>query len=103
MNTRMTFHIRTLSPVHLGCDEDYEPIGFVIDEGKNTLVSFDPLNFLTSLSSNERDRFAAICRKGTVESLLDVYRFMKGKTFPGREVQLCSGFQDHFRKTLGMK
>ena len=73
-----TYYLRlkVVSPIHIGCDEVYEPTGFVVDEEKKELVSFDPAAFLGQLEQKELDRFSAICKKGTVASLLEIYKFI---------------------------
>ncbi|MDI6750261.1 MAG: type III-A CRISPR-associated RAMP protein Csm5 [Rhodocyclaceae bacterium] len=45
--------ISTLSPVHIGCGEDYEPTNYVI-EGES-LYAFDPALLLARLESRQRD------------------------------------------------
>ena len=39
--------ISTLSPVHVGCGEDYEPTNYVIDD--DTLHAFDPSKLMVRL------------------------------------------------------
>ncbi len=94
--------IEVMSPVHVGCDEVYEPTSFVVDEMNRQLIHFKPSIFLAGLDPNERNRFSAICRKGTINSILEMYKFFRGKTAEGRRVDLCSGFLDHYRKTLSI-
>ena len=72
MKTENRFYIRILSLVHIGCDEVYEPMGFIVDENSCTLTAFDPLDFFRSLSPGDKTRFADICRKGTIASLLEL-------------------------------
>jgi len=96
------FAIRILAPAHVGCDEVYEPAGFIIDESQYILHTFDPLDFLRNLSRQEMDRMSSICGKGTVESILELYKFMKGRRFDGHRVAVCPGFLDNYRKTLAM-
>ena len=50
--------ISTLSPVHVGCDEVYEPSNFVIADG--LLHALDPATLATDLSDNERKQLAAL-------------------------------------------
>ncbi len=95
-------YIRTLSPLHVGCDEVYEPMGFVVDEPARELIAFDPVEFISGLDSGEKKRFSGICAKGTVESILEIYKFLKGKPALGKRVQLCAGFVSHYNKTLGI-
>lgn len=48
--------ISTLSPVHIGCGEDYEPTNYVIYQKK--LHAFDPARLLTQLTPKERDELS---------------------------------------------
>jgi len=48
--------ISTLSPVHIGCGEDYEPTNYVIDG--ETLYAFDPATLLSRLDQRQRDELA---------------------------------------------
>ena len=93
-------YIKTLAPIHIGCDEIYEPTGFLIDENARTLNAFDPIAFISSLDAEERDKIMAICRKGDISSILEIYKFLRGKTYPGKEVGVCQGFVSHYQKTL---
>lgn len=46
--------ITTLSPVHIGCDEDFEPSNFVIDNG--LLHALDPADLAASLDNNDKQK-----------------------------------------------
>jgi len=98
------FHctIEILSPVHIGCDDVYEPTGFIIDESNGQLIHFDPVLFLSSLEPEDRERFSAICQEGTISSIKKIYQFFRGKPANGRRVHLCDGFVDHYKKTLNL-
>lgn len=50
--------VSTLSPVHVGCGEDYEPTHFVIHDG--LLHVLDTADLAAALSEGERHRLAAI-------------------------------------------
>ena len=97
--------IRTLAPVHLGADEVYEPLGFVLDEQQSCLLAFEPGDFLNRLPEPDRNRFLEICRRGTVESLLDLYRFyyQHRSLAQGRAVAVCPGLVQHYREVLNLK
>jgi CRISPR-associated protein Csm5 len=97
------FYIRIVSPVHIGCDEVFEPLGFVVDEDACALTTFDPLDFFRNLNGNDKTKFADTCRKGNMESLLELYKFMKGRRYSGHSVELCKGFIEHYRQTLSIK
>lgn len=45
--------ISTLSPVHVGCGEDYEPTHYIIDS--EILYAFDPARLLAELKPAQRD------------------------------------------------
>lgn len=55
MNFLETYNlaISTLSPVHVGCGDDYEPTNYVIDG--ETLYAFDPARLLAELSDKQRE------------------------------------------------
>lgn len=57
MNAR-PISISTLSPVHVGCDEVYEPSNFVITDG--LLHSLDPADLAANLSENERKQLGLL-------------------------------------------
>ena len=50
--------ISTLSPVHIGCDEVYEPSSFVIHD--SLLHSLDPADLAEALSDKERKQLATL-------------------------------------------
>ncbi len=92
--------IKTLSPLHVGCDEVYEPMGFVVDENRNELTAFDPISFISQMNDNDKKRFLEICSRGTVESILEIYKFLRRRPAVGKSVQLCAGFIRHYNDTL---
>lgn len=96
------FYIKILSPVHIGCGDAYEPTSFLLDENKGYLTVFNPLDFISSLSETEKKAFLELCEKGTIRSLLEIYHFLRGKSFIGRKIGVCSGFTEHYKKTLGL-
>ncbi len=91
-----------LSPIHVGCDEVYEPMGFVMDEREGQLVAFDPAEFIAAMPEGDKHRLSEICSKGTVASILEVYKFFRGKKADGKSVPVCNGLLDHYQKTLGI-
>lgn len=102
MNEQTMFYIKILAPVHIGCDEVYEPAGFVINEPAAMLAAFDPLDFFRSLDAQTKDRYAVICRKGTVESIVELYKFMKNRQFegPSVKVNLSKEFVNHYKESF---
>jgi len=94
--------LKTLSPVHIGCDEVYEPMGFVMDEHAQQMVVFDPLSFISQMEDVDKQRFSEICSQGTVSSILEIYKFLKDRTAEGRRIDVCQGFVDHYNETLAI-
>jgi len=64
--------ITTLSPIHIGCGEDYEPTNYVID-GKR-LYTFDPVLLLRELGPQDHEKFASIVEKP--DSLRLIQKFL---------------------------
>jgi CRISPR-associated protein Csm5 len=94
------FLLETVSPVHVGCDDVYEPTGFLVDETEGCLIVFDTLDFISNLDPEDRSRFSDICRTGTIESIVELYRFLRNRQAPGRRVQLVPGFIRHYQSVL---
>lgn len=99
-NKRIKCCLQNFSPIHIGCDEVYEPTGFVVDRNNNCLIIFDPLLFIAKLSKDDREKFSAICKKGTIESILEIYKFLQNRPARGRSVNICNGFMDHYNQVL---
>lgn len=94
------FCIRTISPIHIGCDEIYEPTGFVLDENARKMVVFDPMSFISQMEDTEKTQFSKICAMGTISSILKIYKFMQNKNAEGRMVDVCHDFIEHYKQTL---
>ncbi len=62
--------IKTLSPLHIGTGEVYEPTSFVIDDGK--FFSFDEVLFYQSLNSIDKKLFGQ--KINSWMSIIDFYR-----------------------------
>jgi CRISPR-associated protein Csm5 len=97
-NFRIRLHI--VSPVHIGCDDVYEPTSFIIDEKKKKLIEFDPLDFVESLLPHERSEFSKIA---SGDDLLNVFkvinRFYK-PSIKSREVDVSYYLVNHYKKIL---
>ncbi len=99
-NKRIKCCLQNFSPIHIGCDEVYEPTGYVVDRNNNCLIIFDPLLFIAKLSQADKEKFSAICKKGTIESILEIYNFFQNRPAQGRTVKICNGFMDHYNQVL---
>ncbi|GHT98137.1 type III-A CRISPR-associated RAMP protein Csm5 [Betaproteobacteria bacterium] len=64
--------ITTLSSVHVGCGEDYEPTNYVINNQR--LYEFDPVALMRQLSQTERDEFSRKVEQGLREIQSFFYR-----------------------------
>jgi len=100
MKESFTCFLKTFSPIHVGCDEVYEPTGFVMDEKAGQMVVFDPLSFISQMTDDDKLRFSEICSKGTISSILEIYKFLQGRTAEGRHIDICQGFVEHYHETL---
>ena len=102
MEKPLKLKLHVLSPVHIGCDDVYEPTGFVIDEAKKKLIEFDPVDFVTSLTPAQRNEFSRLC---TGDDLLSIFKFVKrvyNNENPLREIDVSPGLIEHYRKVLAM-
>lgn len=96
--------ITTKSPIHIGCDEVYEPTSFIIDTQTRELISFETASFLEQLDSDALDKFSTICKKGTIVSLLELLKFMRSQAelAEGQRVSVPSAFLEHYESTLSL-
>lgn len=91
-----------MSPVHIGCDDVYEPTSFRIDESRKKLIEFDPLDFIKSLTPSDRQEFTNICMEGSISSIVKLYNFISTKQIRGREVEAANDLIAHYKKTKGL-
>jgi len=94
--------LQTVTPMHIGTDEVYEPTGFVVDASVPQLVVVEPIELIRSLSADERLQFAKICAQGTIGSILEVYKFLRNRRPKGRSVAVCKDFVTHYQNTLSI-
>lgn len=102
MERPLKVRLHILSPVHIGCDDVYEPTGFVIDEEKRKLIAFDPLDFIKSLSPQDRQTFSAYCMQGNISSIVNIYKFMSRKRVNGREIDVASDLVSHYTQVRNL-
>ncbi len=96
------FRIRVKSPLHIGCNEVYEPTSFVINEDAAELISFDTSSLLEKLDDKALAKFSGICAKGTIESLLELYKFIRSQLSlaEGEHIPVAPTLVEHYRKTM---
>jgi len=100
VNKPIRVRLHVLSPIHIGCDDVYEPTSFVIDEQKKKLIEFDPIDFIESLSSSQKNEFSRTCEG---ESLLAIFKAVKRlytSSIGGREVNLAPGILQHYKEAI---
>lgn len=98
--TTINCYIKTLAPVHLGCDEVYDPLTFAVDDEKKRLVVFDTAAFLSQLDRRKIESFTDLCRRGTPSSILEIYKFFSREKPTGREIAISESFVKHYKNTL---
>jgi len=69
--------IKVLRPVHIGCGETYEPFSFTMDINSGKILIFDMNELFRAMDQKLREEFSSICREGTVNSLLKMYKFLR--------------------------
>lgn len=100
MEKPLKVRLHIISPVHIGCDDVYEPTSFVIDENKGTLIEFDPMDFIKKLSQKDREELTKKCMG---DDLLGIFKFIKNKyniLSGGKEVEISKSLSDHYKKVL---
>lgn len=66
-----SLRITTLSPVHIGCDEDFEPSNFVIDNG--LLHALDPADLAAALDNNDKQKLQHLADKRNPISVIQQF------------------------------
>jgi len=95
---KFNFKLHIMSPVHIGCDESYEPSSFKIDEQRKKLIEFDKYKFYESLSPDDKKRFYNICCKTDLDALIDLIKFISNKKVSGKEVDISSDIIASFNR-----
>lgn len=98
MDNLLSIKLHVLSPVHIGCDEVYEPTGFVIDEKTGHLTAFDGMDLVRSLTQEERNRLTSICMQGTIASILALFQFIAGRKIKGRDIETARELPQHYQQ-----
>lgn len=68
--TSQAISLTPLSPLHIGCGEDYEPTNYVIHQ--NVLYSFDPA--VVPLDAALRKELLAAVRSGSIPSVVKFFQ-----------------------------
>jgi CRISPR-associated protein Csm5 len=103
MEKPLKCRLQIISPVHIGCDDVYEPTRFIIDEKKGSLIEFDPMDFIKSLNQKDREDFSKRCMG---DDLLGIFKFIKSKynlAIGGNEVGICKDLSKHYEEILRLR
>jgi CRISPR-associated protein Csm5 len=91
-----------LTPIHIGCGEDFEPTNYVIDNG--VLYQFEP----SSLRLSESDRQLLIkgANRPGIDAILAVQRFFHDRRpecrrVSRREIPVAAGIADWYESRVG--
>lgn len=98
MEKPLKVRLHILSPLHIGCDDVYEPTSFVIDEKKGKLIDFDAMEFIKALSAQDRKKFTDICSQGNITSIISIYKFLSNREISGRDVDVVAELISHYKK-----
>ncbi|WP_044469480.1 RAMP superfamily CRISPR-associated protein [Mannheimia massilioguelmaensis] len=97
-------YLTPISPIHIGCGEDFEPTNYVIKE--NNIYCFEASKL--GLSESQRRQLIDICRNITDESIQQIQSFFAKKDVIGlavnnayTKIPVASKIADEWKKKLG--
>ncbi len=92
--------LHVLSPVHIGCGDEYEPTSFVVHPDSQKLISFDMFQFMEGLDDAGRKIMSQIADKGSLASIIELYRFIfsQRSKIRGWEVELSDSIVARYLK-----
>lgn len=96
--------LTTISPLHIGTGEDYEPTNFVIDNGY--LYEFDEYIFYDRLDAKAKENFLKAVESKASDSLFEVHRIIKNNKKQAIEsaiskVQVTKGLENEYASKIG--
>jgi CRISPR-associated protein Csm5 len=103
---RYSLRIVILSPVHIGCGTDYDPLGYVIDGNENELCSFTPGDLASVLDPEEFGHLEEISEMPGASGLNEMRRFIGQHVQSIREVashrvQVAAGISNEYGNAIG--
>lgn len=92
-------HLTPLSPLHIGCGEDFEPTNYVIDDG--LLYGFDPSR--AALNDLQRNKLMDVARRGSLPGIQRFFRDNADAFKPHAHVVMpvCSGVARMYEQRIG--
>lgn len=100
MEKPLKVRLHVISPIHIGCDDVYEPTSFVIDIEKKRLIEFDSIDFIKALNQRDREELSKKCMS---DDLLGIFKFIKAKynkSMGGREIEISNELSAHYNKNF---
>ena len=87
-----------LSPIHIGCGEDFEPTDYVIRE--NVLYGFDPAS--VPLTSRERGELASCALKRTLQGWARFFKRHEASfyAFASTAVPVCGRVARNYKRMI---
>ena len=97
--TTHRLHLTPLSPIHIGCGEDFEPTNYVIDDG--LLYGFDPSR--AALNDLQRKQLTDVARRGSLAGIQRFFRDHAAAFKPHAYVVMpvCAGVEEKYKETIG--
>ena len=97
--TTHRLHLTPLSPLHIGCGEDFEPTNYVIDDG--LLYGFDPSR--AALNDLQRKQLTDVARRGSLAGIQRFFRDHAAAFKPHAHVVMpvCSGVARLYEQRIG--
>jgi CRISPR-associated protein Csm5 len=97
--TTHRLHLTPLSPLHIGCGEDFEPTNYVIDDG--LLYGFDPSR--ATLNELQRKQLSDVARRGSLSGIQRFFRDHAAAFKPHAHVVMpvCSGVARLYEQRIG--
>ena len=97
--TNHRLHLTPLSPIHIGCGEDFEPTNYVIDNG--LLYGFDPSR--AALNEAQRSKLMDVARRGSLPGIQRFFRDNAVAFKPHAHVVMpvCAGVARMYEQRIG--
>lgn len=97
--TTHRLHLTPLSPIHIGCGEDFEPTNYVIDAG--LLYGFDPSR--AALNEVQRSKLMDLARRGSIAGIQRFFRDNADTFKPHAHVVMpvCAGVARMYEQRIG--
>jgi CRISPR-associated protein Csm5 len=102
MEKLLKIRLYVLSPIHIGCDDVYEPTSFIIDEKRKKLIAFDPIDFIKALNKQEKEELTKACFSDNLLAIFKTIKRLYKSTIKGQEIDIASGLLEHYKKVLSM-